>query len=246
MGNQIITVTPVSKFQPPTSGDNRGASATVAVVVEGSAYYSGAASAPENGTTVTIASPPLQANYSSLPLARSVVGMDHGNTDVRHDRRWGRQRERRRRRHILDVDDQRPCTQHDLSRLRVRNEWLWRGSCFSRNVFTWVPPAPPPGPITFSVDADAVGSDTSKTYGLAAQPTVTQLSGYQVVYWYDGARGNGTLSLDSGAVQTITATYCLDADTARCSDPTSVAPAAGSPATTVDVSVVGTCTDTPT
>jgi hypothetical protein len=113
------------------------------------------------------------------------------------------------------------------------------------DVFTWVPPAPPPGPITFSVEADAAGSDTSKTYGLSAQPTVTQLPDYQVVYWYDGARGSGTLILDSGAVQTITATYCLDADLARCSDPTPVTPAAGQPPTTVDVSVIGTCTDTP-
>ena len=100
VGNQIITVTPVSKFQPPTSGDNRGASATVAVVVEGSAYYSGGASAPENGTTVTIASPPLQANYSTLPLARGVDGVDGGNTHVHDDGHRGRRRERRRRRDI--------------------------------------------------------------------------------------------------------------------------------------------------
>jgi hypothetical protein len=90
-----------------------------------------------------------------------------------------------------------------------------------------------------------VGGSTSKTYGLSVQPTVTQLPDYQVIYWYGGARGDGTLSLDSGAVQTITATYCLDADLARCSDPTPVTPAAGLPATTVDVSVSGTCTDTP-
>ena len=245
VGNQIISVTPVSKFQPPTSGDNRGTSATVPVVVEGTAYYSGAASAPESGTTVTISSPPLQANYSTLPLHELWLAWTVGTPTCTMTATGD-----------VDVSGGDVVTSGTPTITGLAPNTTYHVSVCGTNgfgaalaspgdVFTWVPPAAPPGPIDFSVDADAVGSDTSKTYALSAQPAVAPLADYQVVYWYDGARGDGTLTLDSGTVQTITATYCLGVDTSRCSDPTPVTPAAGSPATTVDVSVLGTCTDSP-
>ena len=198
VGNQIITVTPVSRFQPPIAGDNLGASTTVAVVVEGSAYYSGAASAPENGTTVTITSPPLQANYSTLPLRETWIVWTVGTpactmTDTGDVAVTGG-----------DVITSATPTFTGLASNTTYHVSVCGTNGFGAalaapgNVFTWVPPAPPPGPISFSIDADGVGSDTSKTYGLSAQPTVTQLAGYQVVYWYDGSRGDGTLRLDSG------------------------------------------------
>lgn len=245
VGNQIITVTPVSRFQPPMSGDNRGTSATVAVVVEGSAYYSGGASAPENGTTVTISSPPLQANYSTLPLHELWMAWTVGTPTCTMTATGD-----------VAVSGGDVVTSTTPTFTGLAPNTTYHVSVCGTNgfgatlaspgeVFTWVPPAAPPGPITFSVNADAVGSDTNKTYDLSEQPTVSALANYQVIYWYDGAKGDGTLSLDSGTVQTITATYCLSADLARCSDPTPVTPAAGLPATTVGVSVIGTCTDTP-
>lgn len=245
VGNQIVKVTPVSKFLPPTSGSSTGTSATVAVVVEGSAYYSGGASAPESGTSVTIASPPLQANYSVLPVHELWMAWTLGTptctmTGAGNVAVSGGD--------VVTsasptIDGLSPNTTYHVSVCGTNG--FGAALAAPGAVFTWVPPSPPPGPITFSVDADATGSDTNKTYGLSAQPTVTQQAGYEVVYWYGGARGNGTLSLDPGVAQSITATYCLTADTSRCSDPTPVDPAAGMPPTTVDMSVVGTCTDDP-
>jgi len=245
VGNQIVSVTPVSRFQPPISGDNRGASATVAVVVEGTAYYSGGASAPENGTSVTISSPPLQANYSTSTLHELWMAWTVGTPTCTMTGTGGV---------AVSGGDVVTSTGSTINGLAPNTTYhvsvcgtngFGAAMASTGDVFTWVPPAPPPGAITFSVDADGAGGDTSKTYGLSAQPIVAQLPGYQVVYWYGGAQGNGTLSLDPGVVQTITATYCLDADTARCSDPTPVTPSAGMPPTTVGVSVIGTCTDDP-
>lgn len=242
VGSQVLTVTPVSKFQPPTSGDNRGTAAMFAVVVPGSPFYAGAASAPENGTSVTISSPPLEANYSTLAVHQTWMAWTVGTPtctmtsggDV-----------------AVSGGDVTTSATPSIGGL-APNTTYYVSVCGTNGfgaamaspgqVFTWVPPAAPSGPITYSVDLDAVGSDTSKSYPLSAQPVVAPLAGYQVTYWYDGARGDGTLNLNPAVVQTIAATYCLDADPARCSDATPVTPAAGLPPTTVTASVSEVCT----
>ncbi len=245
VGNQIVSVTPVSKFRPPISGDNKGAASTVAVVVAGSPIYSGPASAPSTGTTVTITSPPLQANYSTLPLREVwmawTVGTPScsmtGTGDI-----------------AVSGGDVVPSSTPTFTGLSPNT--VYSVSVCGTNgygavmaspgeVFTWTTVAGPEGPITYSVSLDAQGTSTSQSYVLAGQPAVPPLDKYSAVYWYDGVRGNSTLQLSSGSVQSITVTYCRIGYNDKCGEPTPVTAASGRPNTTVDLSVLGTCTDDP-
>lgn len=245
VGNQIVSVTPVSRFQPPTSGDSKGSAATVAVVVAGSPIYSGAASAPGTGTSVTITSPPLQANYSASPLNELWMAWSVGTPSCTMTESGG----------VLvgggdvvtsptpTIAGLTPYTNYNVSVCGTNGFGAVMASPGA--VFTWVLVAGPAGPITYSINPDAQGNATSKTYSLTGQPAVPSLNRFHPVYWYNGARGDGTLRLNAGSVPSITVTYCLNANGALCGDGTAVTPAEFQPPTTVEVSVIGTCTDDP-
>ncbi len=245
VGNQILSVTPVSKFRPPIAGDNRGSAFTVPVVVAGSPLYSGAASAPSTGTTVTIESPPLQSNYSTLPQHQVWMAWSFGTPSCTMTMAGDI---------AVSGGDVSTSTTPTIAGLSPNT--VYKVSVCGTNgygtvvasagaVFTWVSVDGPEGPITYSINPDSQGSSTSQSYVLDGQPAVPPLANYVAIYWYEGARGNGTLQLNSGSVQSITVRYCRIGYEDKCGTPTPVTPASGQPGTTVDVSVIGTCTDAP-
>ncbi|NTV39396.1 MAG: hypothetical protein HGA51_05495 [Demequinaceae bacterium] len=230
---------------PPTSGDNEGTSSILATVVPGAPLYSGGASAPEDGTTATIATPPLQVNYSALPAHEVWMAWSVGNPTCTMTAAGDV---------AVSGGDVVTSTTSTISGLTANTDY--RVSVCGTNgygavmapygdLFTWVMVAAPAGPIYYNVSLDAQGTSSSKKYSLTAQPSVATMSRFSLVYWYDGVRGDGTLTLTSGRNQAIRASYCLNRDLSKCGDKATVVNAAGTPVTTVELSVNSWCTDDP-
>jgi hypothetical protein len=110
------------------------------------------------------------------------------------------------------------------------------------DLFTWVIVAAPPGPIVYNVKLDAQDAGSGKQYVLAAQPSITPMNYFTLVYWYNGVPGNGTLTLTPNVVQSIQVSYCLNWDHSKCGDKALVTNAADSPPTSVTVSLASPST----
>ena len=241
VGNQILKVTPVSRFKPPTSSENTGASKTASVTVPGAPFYTGSASAPQDGTTATIASPALNTNYGS-PAHEVWMAWSAGNPSCTMNAAGG-----------VDVSggDVKSSTTNVITGLTANTDYHVSvcgtngdGAVMAApgDLFTWVIVAAPPGPIVYNVKLDAQGTSSNKQYVLDGQPSITPMNRFSLVYWYNGAPGNGTLTLTPGVVQIIQVSYCLTRDHSKCGDKTTVANVAEFPPTSVTLSLTSPST----
>jgi len=218
VGSQTLTVIPVSKFGPPTSPDNTDSSKTLPVIVPGAPFYTGAASAPQDGTTATIASPALNTNSSSLTSREVWMAWSTGNPTCTMTAAGGVN---------VTGGDVKFSTTNVITGLTANTNYHVSvcgtngyGAVMAPpgDLFTWVIVAAPPGPIHYNVKLDAESTSSGKQYVLDAQPSITPRNNFTLVYWYNGVPGNGTLILTPGVVQTIQVSYCLYWDHSTCGE----------------------------
>jgi len=248
VGEQRVTVTPVSTFQPPTSSEKRGAGKTVEVKVAGSPVYAGATTATANKTAVSISSPALNLNSSVLTGQQVWIAWTGATPRCTMNSTGS----------VVVTGTVETSTSNQIV-LSHKNTSYQVSVCGTNGygatmaspatVLTWVAPDAPVGPLTYSVNNTPVNEPGVRKYQLATQPTISPLSRFEAVYYYDGVEGastrNTVLRLDSNAAESITVKYCLIGNHTLCGAPTPVSPTAGSAPTTVEASIPGTCTDTP-
>lgn len=226
VGLQLIAVTPVSKFQPPISGDNRGTARTTSVEVAGSPSYPSAASAPETGTTVVISSSELDQNHSTRPSHQLWMAwtsdtptctMTEGGAPLVTGRDVVTSTTPR-------IESLTPNTDYFISVCGTNGYGAAMAPAGS--ILTWDPPAAPAGPLTFTVDTAGTRRGDSVEYRLTGTTSLSVPDKFTAVYLYDGVpRNDGqddTLGLRFDRAESIDVKFCLRNDPARCGDSTEV------------------------
>jgi hypothetical protein len=219
VGDQDLSIVPISKFTPPIAGDNSGAAWHTPVTVIGSPYYSGGISAAPNGPEITIAAPALNTNFNPDPGSQvwaawtgpSTPGCDMANDGTAKVTGAG----------VVQ------STTKTITGL-VENKDYHFAVCgangfgatmlsSSDTVLTWVPPAAPTGPnLAFTIAATASplgGGGLRKTYRYDIQPgpSIASQAPFSVGYFYTGnATPQATFDTGYDVIQTpIYAAYCL-------------------------------------
>jgi len=241
--NTTLTVTPISRFAPPTSGTNEGATRTATVHVAGSPLLARTPVATADGTSITIVSDPVDANGSDLATSL-VYGVWQSGAPSCTMNSAGVA--------VLSGVEAQSTTGSFVG--LQENVGYSAGVCGSNGygavlsqqaadsehpdgkTWTKVPPNEPSGPATYSVAVAPTWSGNTATYGIATSPSISSNGGATTYYYYDGGNRSTTFDLDPRFVQSIQALSCKQYGWGElCSDPVDISPATGSAPTTAVV-----------
>ncbi len=253
VGSQLLEVIPISKFEPPLTGSNQGASRTASVTVIGKPSFTSDIAASANGPEISVTGGVVNANYApsssrvwaawtgAMPTCSMTATDGTGVAQLTGAA------------HVSSatsvIAGLAPNTNYTVG-VCLSNGY---GAVWSNTVtrFTWVDPGEPPGAITYSVELSPDNSAQSHVYvyGLAAGPVVPAPPGpaYEIKYFFGSNETNAfdNFSINAGGIPDAKVAYCAkDAPSLTCSALKAVTPS--TVPTVVTVTFPTICTGIPT
>ncbi|MDN4471491.1 Ig-like domain-containing protein [Demequina zhanjiangensis] len=234
VGAQQLAIVPLSRYAPPTTGTNEGSASTTGVTVAGKPRFTaGAVTATASGTTLTVSSPAVDANYSTRAVTEVRAAWRTGTPTC-----------------TMSADGSAAVSGAEVTSTTATLSGLTQnveyhvGVCASngfgsawlaasQTYLTWVAPGDPTGNSTYRVDTTPSWNDNVASFMDVTPPNLNVGNRFTLYYEYDGAGKSTEFTLSPLSVQTITAASCLTASPDNCGDPILVTPASGSPPTTV-------------
>jgi hypothetical protein len=238
-GSRLLEVVPISRFSPPISGSNEGDAQTITAQSAGSALVTAHGTVTSGATSLTLSGVGFAPNNSTRPLTVTYYAWRTGTPSCTSTPAGGQQ---------VSGAEQTSATP-TISGL-VENEEYRVAACAAYGFgavasapiesYTFEPPAAPAGPLTFTISTSSSGGQT-RTYGVQNYSQPTPPSGFQTRYRIDGgALQNSLPSLSPTATPNLEVLFCRNlGGEARCSAPTPMTPAAGGPATIVQITFPG-------
>ena len=237
-GSRLLEVIPISRFSPPISGSNEGDARTITAQPAGSALVSANGSVTSGATSLTLSGVAFSPNNSAEAMTITYYAWRSGTPSCTSTPSGGQQ---------VTGAEQTSGTS-TISGL-VENEEYRVAACASFGFgavassplesYTFEPPAPPAGPLTFTISSSFQNSNggATKTYNVGSYSQPGAPSGFQTRYRIDGgALQNNLPALSPTAAPTIEVLFCRTlGGEPRCSAPTPMTAAAGGPPTAVQI-----------
>ena len=233
-GPQVLTIVPISRFQPPLSGPADGSSVTVTVdAAGGPVLTSGVSASAATNTSIAVGGADVNPNGSRLGIERIYVAWRSGaEPQCRVNPRGG----------SLSVSGGEAQTsggtitgleEFQLYQVKacVSNGYGFASSA-ATSVFTFVSVDAPTGDASYAVDTSPSVNGLQYSYGLDRAPSIKPRRGFEMQYYlYNQWQSDFTLTPDAspGAVK---ARECSSSFAQYCSAETAVT---GNVPTTVDV-----------
>lgn len=246
VGQQVVKVTPASRFLPPLGAqDANGTSGVTTVLVAGLPVVSGG-TVSASGTSLTVAGAAVDANGSQRPTSLQYAVSTDGGARCVADLAG--------QAHVVGGRDLLVQTTSTFTGLANDTEY-WVLVCGSNGFgAAGAAPAgspaysfggfdPPSGTPTYSVRATPQVSERTYSYTQVVAPALRAARGLALRYSFDeGRTWQPDFTLEPGTVySSIQARQCSTVHPEACSDPVPVTAASGSAAATVVVTLPGTC-----
>ena len=226
-GTRQLQIIPISRFSPPTSGTNEGDAVTITAQPAGTPFVTANGSVATAADSLTLNGATIGANNSSIAQTQVWAAWrdNEGAPTCQATGSGGYQ---------LVGGGSSLVTSTTSNQLTLpSNRWYYIAMCASNGygaamtgpirAFTFSPPAPPAGPLSYTIATAASESGNTYTFGLTATPaTPVDVADYDVRWFIGGAlRSNFALNFNQ-LPGSISVMYCIEGDDSLCSGATPV------------------------
>lgn len=245
-GQQVITIVPLSRFEPPITGSTDGEAKTVTVTAAGAPIFSsGVSAAPSTNTSITVGGGEVNPNGSVRALEKTYVAWRGGNEPRCSVSGDGGSLS------VSGGEVQGPgptlsgLADYELYHVKAcTTNGFGVDSTGIVDVFTFVSADAPEGDTTYTVATTPSQNGNLYTYDLQSPPAIDVPNRFTAQYWLYGEwRDTFTLSADA-APGDVRARTCRNGFLGYCSGETAITPATA--VTTVAVEFAAACSATAT
>lgn len=234
-GTRLLEVIPISRFSPPISGSNEGDARTTTAQPAGSPIVTSNGSVSSGATTVTVSGVTVDANNSSNAQSVTYYAWRSGTPSCSSTGAGGHQ--------VSGAEA--TSTTSTISGLQENEEYRV-AACVSYGfgavgtspleTYTFNAPAAPTGPLSYAIATSPSGNQT-QTWGVSTYSQPAAPAGFQTRYRVDGGGLQSSLpGFSTGSIPSIEVLFCRNlGGEARCSAPTPMTAAAGSPPTIAQI-----------